>query len=274
MNKMLKRSTLLINVVFLTACGTVQQTTVTSQTGVTRQQKFSVSEQEMNAIAANEYKKMLNTARSAKALNNDAALAARVKRISNRLITQVPKLRPSAANWAWEVNVFDADELNAGCYPGGKIFVYSGLVNKLKLTDDELAQVIGHEISHALREHSREQYSREQNVGVGVAILDIAGQLAGYQGVGNVAGQAAELGLNLPFSREHETEADLVGIELAARAGYNPDAAASLWKKMMNTDGNGPPQFLSTHPSPTNRQATLQQAATQVQSLYDAARKK
>lgn len=274
MNNMLKRGVLLISMVVLTACGTVQQTTVASQTGVTRQQKFSVSEEKMNDIAVNEYKKMLHAARSANALNNDAVLSVRVKRISNRLIAHVPKLRPSAANWAWEVNVFDADELNAGCYPGGKIFVYSGLVNKLKLTDDELAQVIGHEISHALREHSRERFSREKNVGVGVAILDIAGQIAGYQGVGNVAGRAAELGLTLPFSREHETEADLVGIELAARAGYNPDAAASLWKKMMATDGNGPPQFLSTHPSPTNRQAVLEQAALQVKPLYDATRKK
>lgn len=258
----------------LTACGTQQTTTTGSAVGVNRQQTFSISSEAINAEAAKGYTEMVSSARSKGILNTDAALTSRVRSIANRLTAKAPLLRPDAKNWAWEVNVFTDKEINAFCFPGGKIGVYSGLITRLNLTNDEIAQVMAHEIAHALREHSREQASREQGVNLAAGILGAVGQAYGISSAGQIASVGADLGFNLPFSRTHETEADQLGIELAARAGYNPDAAASLWGKMQNIEGSGVPQILSTHPAPANRQATLSALAEKVRPLYLAAIKK
>ena len=269
-----KMMALAVSAVFLTACGTAQQTTANSESGVNRQQKFSISSDALNAEAAKAYSEVLAEARAKKILDTDPAMVGRVKRITNSLIAKAPAIRPDAAKWPWEVHVLTVDEENAWCMPHGKMAIYSGLITKLKLTDAEIAQVMAHEISHALREHSREQMSRKQTTGIFAGILGAVGQAYGISGANEIASLGANVGFNLPFSRTHETEADLLGMELAARAGYNPDAAVSLWDKMLASDGAGTPQFLSSHPSPENRKATLQANANKVRGLYNASAKK
>ncbi|MCY1291241.1 Beta-barrel assembly-enhancing protease [compost metagenome] len=176
--------------------------------------------------------------------------------------------RPDAAQWDWQVNLIKNDELNANCGPGGKIIVYSGLIDQLKLTDDELAAVMGHEIAHALREHSREAMSKAYGV-------QMASQVGAALGVGQGSLQMANMGVDylmtLPNSRGNENEADLIGLELSARAGYNPNAAISLWQKMEQAGGGAPPEFMSTHPSSSSRMSNLQAAIPKVMPLYQQA---
>jgi predicted Zn-dependent protease len=156
--------------------------------------------------------------------------------------------------------------------PGGKMAVYSGLIDTLQLTDAELAAVMGHEIAHALREHGREKASqqRAQNVviGVGAALLGVG------EGVASLANLAAQVTYGLPNSREFEREADRIGVELAARAGYDPNAAVTLWQKMGQATGGGTPGFLSTHPTAADRITDLQKYAQQVMPLYQAAQRR
>ena len=265
---------LAVSTAFLAACGTPQQTTNDSAAGVNRQQRFSISSEALNAQAAKAYSEVIAEARAKKILDTNPAMVARVKRITNKLIAKTPAIRPDAAKWPWEVHVITVDEQNAWCMPHGKMVIYSGLITKLKLTDAEIAQVMAHEISHALREHSREQVSRQQTTGLFAGILGAVGQAYGISGANDIASIGADVGFNLPFSRTHETEADLLGMELAARAGYSPDAAITLWDKMLASDGAGTPEFLSSHPDPANRKATLQANANKVRGLYNASAKK
>jgi predicted Zn-dependent protease len=185
---------------------------------------------------------------------------------AQRLIPGTGVFRSDAPNWKWEVNTLTTKELNAYCMPGGKIMVYSGLVEQLNLSDAEMAAVIGHEMAHALREHSRERISREyaQQIALsGVAILTGAGE-----GLQKLAGSVASVTFQLPHSREQESEADTIGLELMARAGYDPNAAVSVWKKMIEANQGGTPQFLSTHPSPQTRIQDLEKLVPKVMPLY------
>lgn len=149
--------------------------------------------------------------------------------------------------------------------------VYTGLIQKTNATDDELAAVMGHEIAHALREHSREQVSQQMATSLGLSVLSA---VIGNAAVGDLGSSLTDVMFNLPNSRTHEIEADRIGVELAARAGYDPRAAISLWQKMAQLSGSGgTPEILSTHPSPQSRIAELEVAAEQVMPLYQAARK-
>lgn len=257
----------------LVACQTVN-TTSGGAVGVQRKQyMFSMlSEQQVNQMYAQSYAKAVSEAKSAGKLANDTADGKRVAAIAKRLIPQTAAFRPDAVNWDWQVNLVQSDELNANCGPGGKIFVYSGLIDQLKLTDDELAAVMGHEIAHALREHSREQMSRAYAIQMGE---NLGGALLGVgQGGMQLADQVSQVALTLPFSRGNENEADLIGLELSARAGYNPNAAITLWQKMAQaSQGKQPAEFLSTHPSDANRTKALQAAIPKVMPLYEAAKK-
>lgn len=245
-------------------------TTQGGAVGANRSQILIVSEAQMNEQAALAYTQTLQKASSARALNTNAAQTTRVQEISRRLIAQTAHFRPDAQRWDWQVNVIQDKTVNAWCMPGGKIAVYSGIIDTLQLTDDELAAVIGHEISHALREHSREQASASALQSLGVSVVS---QAAGLGEVGStVVNAAAKYALELPFSRRHETEADIVGLELMARAGYNPQAAVSVWQKMGAASQGGVPQFMSTHPSHATRIADLQAAMPKVMPLYEAAR--
>jgi predicted Zn-dependent protease len=156
--------------------------------------------------------------------------------------------------------------------PGGKIAVYTGLLDKLKVTDNELAAVMGHEIAHALREHGRErasqQITQQTVIGIGAALLGIGDAGASLVNI------VADVTVGLPYSRGFEMEADRIGVELSARAGYDPRAAVTLWQKMGQAGGSAPPEFLSTHPAPENRARDLAEYAARVMPLYEAARKR
>jgi predicted Zn-dependent protease len=258
--------------VVLPACQTVQ-TTQPGVVGVARKQSMStmVSPQAIDQSAAQSYSAELSRARAAGTLNKDPAQVVRVRRIAARLIDQTGYFRPDAKSWPWAINVETSKEINAYCMPGGRIMVYTGLVDRLNLSDAELATVMAHEISHALREHSREQVSRMMNEQLGLTAL------AGLAGLNDASMQLASLlgdvTFNLPHSRVQESEADELGLELMARAGYDPNAAITLWKKMAALgQGNGS-SFMSTHPSSTTRLADLSALLPKVMPLYQAASK-
>ena len=209
-------------------------------------------------------------ARAAGKLNADPALVARVRRVAERLIVETAVFRPEAPGWKWQVNVESTPELNAYCMPGGKIMVYSGLVDQLHLSDAELAAVVGHEMAHALREHTRERVSRAyaQNL-----VLAGVAAFAGLDpGVADLAGRVSDVTFQLPHSRQQEEEADVIGLELMARAGYEPRAAVEVWRKMAAAEKSAPPQFLSTHPSSGSRIADLEARIPVVEPLYEATR--
>lgn len=264
-------SSVFVGVMLLvSACETVQ-TTQGGVVGVDRQQRMAVSSQELDQAAAKQYTALIAAEKKDNALNRDPAQVARVRKIADRLIAQTPVFRPDARNWKWEVNVLTSPEVNAWCMPGGKIAVYTGLIDKLKVTDDELAAVIGHEISHALREHARERASEQMVAG---SLISIGSALFGVGDLGQQGAQYAYMGLvGLPNSRSHETEADRIGVELAARAGYDPRAAVTLWQKMGRVAGSEPPKFMSTHPSSADRSSDLTVYSQRVMPLYQEARK-
>ncbi len=261
---------LLIAALSVTGCQSVQ-TTQAGMVGVKREQRMAVSEASMESAANKQYAQLMAEAEKKGRLNADAAQFARVKAIADKLIPQTTAFRPDALGWKWEVNVLSSPEVNAWCMPGGKIAVYSGLIEKLRLTDDELAAVMGHEISHALREHSRERASEQAVANLGITVL---ATVAGVGSLGQKGMEYAYQGLlGLPNSRTHETEADRMGVELAARAGYDPRAAISLWKKMGDTGGGEPPKFMSTHPPRAERMRDLSVYSEKVMPLYQQAKK-
>jgi predicted Zn-dependent protease len=248
----------------LSACQTVH-TTQPGTVGITRAQSMAVSSEEINAASEQAYKKLVKEAAQKKQLNRDPAMLTRVQGISHRLIAQTPIFREDAKDWHWEVNVFQSEEVNAFCMAGGKIGVYSGLITKLQLSDAEIAAVLGHEVSHALREHVREQVSLQYAAQLPGMVLSI---VTGVQALGQLGDMVTDVTLGLPRSREAESEADTMGVELAARAGYDPRAAITLWQKMNRLGGDRPPEFLSTHPSPETREQDLARTSELVMPLY------
>lgn len=267
---LLKPMLVLVSVVALVGCETVQ-TTQAGMVGVDRQQKMAVSSQEIESASRQQYAQVIAAAKQKGQLNRNQAQVNRVKTISNRIIQQVPTFRPDARSWNWEVNVLSSPDVNAWAMPGGKIAVYTGLIEKLNATDAELAAVIGHEIAHALREHARERAS-EQMVASG--LISVGSAILGLGDVGQKGAEYAYMGLlGLPNSRNHETEADRIGVELAARAGYDPRAAISLWQKMGQASGGEPPKFLSTHPPRADRMSDLTQYSRRVMPLYQKSQK-
>lgn len=253
----------------LTAC--LESTTKKGTVGVERQQLLTISSNEMKQGAEKAYAEVIAEAKKKKTLNPDIKQLKRVREIANRLIPKTTAFRTDAPNWKWEVNVIQSDQLNAWCMPGGKIAFYTGIIEKLNLTDDEIAAIMGHEIAHALREHGRERASQAQIQGVGLAIL---GELAGIKGQAlDLTSMVMNVTLTLPNSREHETEADRMGVELAARAGYDPIAAVNVWQKMAKMSKDAPPEILSTHPSNETRIKDLRNYTKKVQHLYDASKK-
>lgn len=254
----------------LAACSAVQ-TTGSGSVGVERKQYMSgmVSEAALEQEAAQQYTTLIGQAKAQGALDADAAQTQRVRAITQKLIQHVATFRPDAANWKWETHVLSSEEVNAWCMPGGKIAVYTGLIKQIKPTDAELAAVIGHEMAHALREHSREQVSQKMATSVGLSVLSA---VTGVGGAADLGSALSEVMFTLPNSRTHETEADRIGVELAARAGYDPRAAVTLWQKMgALSAGSAPPEFLSTHPSASSRTADLTEAANKVLPLYQQA---
>lgn len=261
----------LVLVLALAGCESVA-TTQPGAVGVDRKQTMMVSSQEIDQAAAGEYRKVIAAAQQKGVLDRNPQHVQRVRTVAQRLIPHTAAFRKDAPGWAWETHVIQENQLNAWAMPGGKMVVYSGLIEKLQLTDDELAAIMGHEIAHSLREHARERVSRQMATGLGVGI---AGAVLGLGQVGqDLAGMVAQATFTLPNSRGNEVEADRIGVELAARAGYDPYAAVRLWQKMGQASGGGRgPEFLSTHPSPENRLADLKVYADRVMPLYQQGRR-
>jgi len=260
---------LLVASLLAAGCQTVQ-TTQPGVVGVERKQQMMMSPAQMDASAAQAYQQVTGEAKKKGLLDKEPAQAERVRTIAHRLIPETGTFRKDAPAWKWEVSVITSKEVNAWCMPGGKIAVYTGLIERLQATDDELAAVMGHEIAHALREHGRERASQAQAQGL---LIGVIGAVAGVPASGqDLSRLVLQYAFNLPNSREHETEADRIGVELAARAGYDPRGAISLWEKMGKLGGGQPPEFLSTHPANTTRIADLKVYSEKVLPLYETAR--
>lgn len=240
---------------------------------VGKQSRFTklVSAEQVEAAAQQQYAQMMRQAQSQKALApaNNAQLI-RLRAIAQRIIPFAGSWNARAQQWRWEVNLIGSKELNAFCMPGGKIAFYYGILQQLQLSDDEVAMIMGHEMAHALREHARERMGKNMAtngaIQLGAALFGL-GDVG--RGLANMGGQL----LSLTFSREDESEADLVGMELAARAGYNPHAGITLWEKMGQASKGAPPQFLSTHPSGPTRIRDIERTLPRVQNLYARAPK-
>jgi len=263
----MKKSFLLAGVLALAGC---EANPITG-----RNQLLLVSDEQAISASASAYTQMMGDLGKKKQIEPpESERVKKVREISNRLIAQAVKLRPASADWKWEVQVIDDPKtVNAFCMAGGKMAIYTGLLEQVKATDDEVAQVMGHEIAHALADHTRERMSvaMASTVAVTAAAVAMQGREGAALGLAG-AELAAVLAIQLPNSRESESEADRIGIEIAARAGYDPHAAVTLWEKMEKAGGKGPPQFLSTHPSPANRRQVLQELGPQMQPLYQQAK--
>ena len=232
-----------------------------------------VPAERLEAAAGEQYAQMLAEAKAQRALapDNHPQLL-RLRAMASKLIPFTLPWNDRARQWRWEVNLIGSQQINAFCMPGGKIAFYTGILDQLKLTDDEAAMIMGHEMAHALREHARERIAKTQGTNLA---LRLGSQLLGLGDLGQAAAGLGGQLLTLQFSRSDESDADLVGLELAARAGFNPAAAVSLWQKMGNATGSaqGGLAFLSTHPSGPNRIRDLQANVPKVQGLYEAARR-
>ena len=263
---------LFIGLSLLTLLLACANTTRSGAVGVNRSQFMLASSSEVDRLAAISFNEQNQKAKEKNALITSGPTYDRLKTISNRLISQTGIFRDDTRQWNWQLVLINATTLNATCAPGGKITFYSGLIEQLNLTDDEIAAIMGHEIAHALREHGRERLSQSMAQS---AITNIAMMAAGgYGSAISAANQAAQYVLVLPNSRQNESEADAIGLELAARAGYNPQAAISVWQKMIKANqGKGPPEFLSTHPSGETRIEQLTELMPAVEPLYKAAPK-
>ena len=229
-----------------------------------------VPAEDVEKSAAQQYAQMMQQASAQKALApKDNPQVIRLRAIAKKLIPFTAEWNERAKGWQWEVNLINANQINAFCMPGGKIAFYTGILDQLKLTDDEAAMVMGHEIAHALREHARERIGKGAATSIGAGVLS---QLFGLGQLGQtVTNYGAQL-LTLQFGREDESESDLVGMELGARAGYDPRAGVTLWQKMGAVSKGAPPQWLSTHPSGATRIAEIEANLPRVMPLYERAR--
>ena len=256
-------------IALLSACA---NTTRPGAVGVNRSQFMMISSSEVDRLSAISYNDQAQKAKEKNILVTSGPTYDRLKRIANRLIPQTGEFRDDTRHWNWQLTLIDAPTLNASCAPGGKISFYTGIIEQLNLSDDEIAAIMGHEIAHAIREHGRERVSQAMAQS---AVTNIAMAAAGgYGSAVSAANQVAQYVLVLPNSRQNESEADAIGLELAARAGYNPQAAISVWQKMIKaTDGKKTPEFLSTHPSGETRIEQLTALMPAIEPLYQASNK-
>ena len=250
----------------LAGCQSVS-TTSSGTIGVDRQQRMvsMLSEKEVNQMSSEAYQQELAKGKEAGTLNENEQQLKQLRDIADNLVKHVGVFRSDALQWDWEVNLLTDKQLNAYCMPGGKIMFYTGILDELKLTEDEIAAIMGHEMAHALREHGREAMSRAyvQQLGFSAA----AALLGADQNAMQMADMVVNVAMTLPNSRTNEAEADLIGLELMARAGYNPDAAVTLWEKMGSAGGESPPEFMSTHPANDTRINGLQANIPKVKHL-------
>ena len=262
--------TVLVSACLVVACTSTSRPGVV---GVERTQFMMISAAQIDRISASSFEQQAKAAQKKNILITSGPQYERLKTIANRLIPQTAVFRDDTHAWNWGLQLIDSPVVNATCAPGGRITFYTGIINKLNLTDDEIAAIMGHEIAHAVREHGREQVSQAlaQNVFSNVA-LATAGP--GSAKSIDAANQIMQYVLVLPNSRQNEKEADAIGLEIAARGGYDPRAAITLWEKMSKeSKGKNPPEFLSTHPSNQSRIKELSALMPRVMPLYEAAKR-
>ena len=239
----------------------------TSPTG--RKQLMLVSEQQAISASRQAYAQEMGKYKQEGKLVTDPRLLNRVEQITERLVAQAVRMRPESAQWQWSVQVIDDPKtVNAWCMAGGRMAIYSGLIQKIDPTHDELAQVMGHEIAHALANHTAERMSMALASNAGIMAAGVLSDNPNQSMA--LAAAAAQLAVQLPNSRTSENEADQIGIELAARAGYDPRAAITLWQKMGKAGGGAPPEFLSTHPSDATRQERLGKLVPKMLPAYQS----
>ena len=262
--------TVLVSACLLVACANTSRPGVV---GVERSQFMMISAAQIERISASSFEQQAKAAQKKNILITSGPQYERLKTIANRLIPQTAVFRDDTHSWNWGLQLIDSPLVNATCAPGGRITFYTGIINKLNLTDDEIAAIMGHEIAHAVREHGRERVSQAmaQNV---IANVALAAAGAGSAQSIDAANQIMQYVLVLPNSRQNEKEADAIGLEIAARGGYDPRAAITLWEKMSKeSKGKNPPEFLSTHPSNENRIKELSALMPRVMPLYEAAKR-
>ncbi len=243
-----------------------------STTPTGRKQLMVVSPDTAISESEKAYLNTVNELDSNNQIVKDPVIVNRVRNITGRLVTEAIMMYPKSQRWKWSVAIIDDPEtLNAWCMAGGRMAIYTGIINQLKLTDDELAQIMGHEISHALANHTAERMSRAMVINAGLIAASTFSE--NNQLVLSGTALAAKFALELPNSRTAESEADRIGTELATRAGYAPEAAVTLWEKMSKAGGSGGPEFMSTHPSPGNRAKDLGKLAPEMRQLNPGLKK-
>jgi predicted Zn-dependent protease len=239
----------------------------TSPTG--RRQLMLVSEEQAISSSRQAYAQEMGKYQKEGKLVTDPRVLERVRLITGRLVAQAVQMRPDSSKWQWSVQVIDDPKtVNAWCMAGGRMALYTGLIKQVDPTDDELAQVMGHEIAHALANHTAERMSTAMAANAGIIAAGLLSDKPGQAMA--MAAAAATVAIKLPNSRTSENEADQIGIELAARAGYDPRAAVTLWQKMAKVGGSAPPEWLSTHPSDETRQQRLSALAPKMMPYYQA----
>jgi predicted Zn-dependent protease len=244
---------------------------VRNDVGRTSRMAKLVPASQVEGAASQQYLQMLQGAQQQRALAPaDHPQVLRLRAIAQRIIPFATAWNDRAAQWKWEVNLIGSTQVNAFCMPGGKIAFYYGILQKLQLSDDEVATIMGHEVAHALREHARERMGKSMATR---GVVELGSAIFGLGGLGHMAASATGQLVNLKFGRDDETEADIVGMDLAARAGYDPAAGVTLWQKMMATNKSAPPQWMSTHPASDTRIKDIQAKLPKVAPLYAKANK-
>ena len=231
----------------------------------------AISAETVEGAARQQYLQLMREAQGKNALAPaDDPQLQRLRYIAGRIIPLTPSCNARARDWRWEVQLLRSNSVNAFCMPGGKIAFFTGILSRLKLNDDEVAMIMGHEAAHALLEHAREQMAKSTGTNVGLRLLSA---LLGLGNLGDMAAQAGAQLLSLKFGRDDESEADALGLLLAARAGYDPRAGVTLWQKMGTVSGgNAPPAWLSTHPAGPARTRDIQQRLPRVQPEFEKAK--
>jgi len=256
---------------FLMAAGAVAAAPALAQVevGASSGVRKLVPAETLENSARQQYNQVLADAKAKGALApEDHPQLQRLHAIARKLIPFTSQWNPRSRDWKWQVNLIGSKQLNAWCMPGGKIAFYTGIIDQLQLDDDQIAMIMGHEMAHALREHARERLAKTQATN---AAISIGSALLGLGQLGNLAADMGGQLLTLKFSRDDESEADLVGLEIAARGGYRPEASVELWKKMLAASSGKGPEFMSTHPSGANRIQELESNLPKVRHLYEQA---
>lgn len=265
---MTKKLFYLIFTFMIAACAS---STEEGAVGVNRKQLLLVPSEQIVEMSIQGYEETKKEARAKGKLDQNAEQVRRVTTVMNRLVPHVTSFRKDAAGWPWEVHVITSPDLNAYCMPGGKIMFYSSIIEKLQLTDGEIAAIMGHEIAHALREHGRERMSQQVIEQMGLQVLAASGKVS--PSTAQLLGAGLTVAVLMPHGRGQELEADEIGVELMALAGYNPQDALALWKKMGSQGGAKPPEILSTHPADTKRLARIEALLPKVMPIYERTKK-